>query len=82
MIMQNETDQNEATVFNPMQLQLLRMFSYVKTERQMKEIKSALSDYFFKRVEEGMDELEASGLWSQKKSDEIMKEHLHTPYVY
>ena len=82
MIMQNETDQNEATVFNPMQLQLLRMFSYVKTERQMKEIKSALSDYFFKRVEEGMDELEASGLWSQEKSDEIMKEHLHTPYVY
>ncbi|MBP3787416.1 MAG: hypothetical protein ILA22_04680 [Prevotella sp.] len=80
--MQNETDQNEATVFNPMQLQLLRMFSYVKTERQMKEIKSALSDYFFKRVEEGMDELEASGLWSQEKSDEIMKEHLHTPYVY
>ena len=80
--MQNETDQNEATVFNPMQLQLLRMFSYVKTERQMKEIKSALSDYFFKRVEEGMDELEASGLWSQEKNDEIMKEHLHTPYVY
>ena len=44
--------------------------------------KSALSDYFFKRVEEGMDELEDSGLWSQEKSDEIMKKHLHTPYVY
>lgn len=80
--MQKQTFQNEATVFNPMQLQLLRMFSYVKTEEQMKEIKSALTDYFFKRVEEGMDELEASGLWSKEKSDEIMKEHIHTPYVY
>ena len=74
--------QEESTVFNPMQLQLLRMFSYVKTEEQMKEIKSALSEFFFKRVEEGMDALEASGQWSEEKSEEILKEHLRTPYVY
>jgi len=74
--------QEQATVFNPMQLQLLRMFSYVKTDKQMKEIKTALSNYFFHKVEEGMDELVESGKWSQEKSEEIMKEHLHTPYTY
>ena len=71
-----------STVFNPMQLQLLRMFSYVKTDEQLKEIKAALADYFFKKVEEGMDALEASGEWSKEKSDAVMEEHLHTPYVY
>ena len=29
----------EATVFNPMQLQLLRMFSYVRSDSQLREIK-------------------------------------------
>ena len=72
----------QATVFNPMQLQLLRMFSYVKTDKQMQEIKRALSNYFFHRIEEGMDELVESGEWSQEKCEEIMKEHLHTPYSY
>ena len=38
-----------STVFNPMQLQLLRMFSYVKTDEQLKEIKAALADYFLRR---------------------------------
>lgn len=71
-----------STVFNPMQLQLLRMFSYVKTDEQLKEIKAALADFFFKRVEEGMDALVESGKWSKEKSDAIMQEHIHTPYVY
>lgn len=77
-----EQTNTTSTVFNPMQLQLLRMFSYVKTDEQLKEIKAALSDYFFKKVEEGMDALEASGKWSKEKSDDMMQEHLHTPYVY
>ena len=71
-----------STVFNPMQLQLLRMFSYVKTDEQLKEIKAALADFFFKRVEEGLDALVESGKWSKEKSDAIMQEHIHTPYVY
>ena len=78
----NNMANSESTVFNPMQLQLLRMFSYVKTEEQMREIKAALSDYFFHKVEEGMDELVESGEWSREKSLAVMKEHLHTPYEY
>ena len=77
-----QTNNSVPTVFNPMQLQLLRMFSYVKTDEQLKEIKAALADYFFKKVEEGMGTLEASGEWSKEKRDAIIQEHLHTPYVY
>lgn len=73
---------NQSTVFNPMQLHLLKMFSYVKTEEQLKDIKAALCDYFFKKVEEGMDALAESGEWSQEREEAILKEHLHTPYVY
>jgi hypothetical protein len=72
----------EATVFNPMQLQLLRMFSYVRSDSQMQEIKKVLSDYFFNKVEEGMDALWESGEWSEEKNDAIMKEHLRTPYIH
>ena len=70
------------TSFTPMQLQLLRMFSYAKTDEQMREIKSALSDYFYKKVEAGMDMLCEQGIWDADKEDAILKEHLHTPYVY
>ena len=73
---------NNASVFNPMQLQLLRMFSYVQTEAQMKEIKAALCDYFFKRVEDGMDLLCEQGKWGSDKEEAVMNEHIHTPYVY
>ncbi len=80
--MANNTFTEQTTVLNPMQLQLLRMFSYAKTDEQMQEIQSALSDYFFHKVEEGMDALAEAGKWSDEKSEEIMKEHLHTPYIY
>lgn len=72
----------EATVFNPMQLQLLRMFSYVRSDSQLREIKKVLSDYFFNKVEEGMDALWESGEWSEEKNESIMKEHLRTPYIH
>ena len=74
--------QEHSTVFNPMQLQLLRMFSYVKTDEQMDEIKDVLSDYLFHKVEEGMEALEDAGLWNREKEEAIMQEHLRTPYVY
>ena len=72
----------DATVFNPMQLQLLRMFSYVRSDSQLREIKKVLSDYFFNKVEEGMDALWESGEWSEEKNESIMKEHLRTPYIH
>lgn len=76
----NTLEQRQATVFNPAQLFLLEMFSHVTTEEQLREIKDVLADYFAKKVDEGIAELERQGLWGREQSEAVMKEHLRTPY--
>ena len=71
----------EATVFNPTQLHLLKMFSYAKSEEALLEIKKALRVYFAQKVEEDMDALWDEGLWSQEKNEAVLEEHLRTPYA-
>ena len=66
---------------NPTQLHLLKMFSFAKTEDTLFEIKKALSAYFAQKVEDDMDQLWEQGLWDQEKNENILKEHLRTPYV-
>ena len=71
----------EATVFNPTQLHLLKMFSYAKSEDTLLEIKKALSEYFAQKVVDDMDALWDQGLWSQEKNEAVLTEHLRTPYA-
>ena len=66
--------------FNPVQLHLLKMFSYAKGERALEEIRKSLTAYFAQRVEEDMDKLWDEGLWDQDKNEAILKEHLRVPY--
>ena len=66
---------------NPTQLHLLKMFSYAKTDDTLFEIKKAFSAYFAQKVEEDMDQLWEDGLWDQSKNENILNEHLRTPYV-
>jgi hypothetical protein len=42
-----EVTANRGTVFNPIQQHLLMMFSYMKDEEQLKELKKVLADYYF-----------------------------------
>lgn len=37
-------------------------------------------DGFSQKVEKGMDALWDSGKWNDEKNEEILKEHLRTPY--
>ncbi len=70
------------TVFNPTQQHLLMMFSFMRSDDQLMELKKVLADYYFQQVEKGMAELEAQGQWGKKECEETAKEHLRTPYVY
>ena len=79
---QKLSNEEQTTVFTPAQLHLLKMFSFMKSEEQLDEMKQVLCDYYFKKVEEGIAELEAQGLWGREQSEAVMKEHLRTPYVY
>ena len=42
----------QTTVFNPIQLHLLQMFSRMSSEEELKEVQQVLSEYYFKKVEE------------------------------
>lgn len=71
---------NMYTTLNPTQIHLLKMFSFAKSEKALDNLKVALSDYFAKKVEDGMDELWDEGLWDDNKNEEILRQHLRTPY--
>ena len=66
--------------FNPVQLHLLKMFSYAKDERALEEIRKSLMGIRSQIVEEDMDKLWDEGLWDQDKNEAILKEHLRVPY--
>ena len=71
----------EATVFNPTQLHLLRMFSYNRDEESLNELKDVLFNYYCQKVNE-----EGKRVWEEKNmSNETMHEllntHLRTPYI-
>ena len=80
--MKENTTEGRTNELNSIQLHLLRMFSYMKSDEQLKALKKVLADYYFNEVEKGMANLESQGLWGREKSDEVMNEHLRTPYVY
>lgn len=81
---QSQRTQEEmlASPLNSVQLHLLRMFSYMDSDAQLKNLKQVLADYYFNEVEKGMAKLEEQGHWGREQSDAVMNEHLRTPYLY
>ena len=70
----------EATVFNPIQLHLLKMFSYDSTEEHLNEIKDVLAKHFAKKVDDEMDALWNEGKINADVIEDWGKEHMRTPY--
>ena len=70
----------EATVFNPIQLHLLKMFAYDSSEEHLKEIKDVLAKHFAKKVDDEMDALLNEGKINADVIEEWSKEHMRTPY--
>ena len=67
----------EATVFNPIQLQLLRMFERNKSEAELREFQGVVSDYYAKKLNDHLNKLWDEGILSQEKLDEINRMDLH-----
>ncbi len=68
----------EATVFNPIQLQLLRMFERNKSEAELREFQGVVSDYYAKKLNDHLNKLWDEGILSQEKLDEINRMDLHS----
>ncbi len=67
----------EATVFNPAQLYLLEVFSHIKTDEELLDIKKLISDYYARKMDKILDEMWQSGELDQKRLDKINEMDLH-----
>ncbi len=65
----------QTTVFNPIQLYLLQLFSRMDSEQELKEVQQVLSEYYFKKVEEKAAKLSQSKGWTPEQLDSMANEH-------
>ena len=65
----------EATTFNTTQLHLLQMFALMKTEDELKEMQSVLSDYYFDKVDRMGAQLAAEKGWTPEILENMSHEH-------
>ena len=70
----------KATVFNPAQMQLLEMMSFVKSDRALNGLKQAISDYFATQAQEEIDRLWEKGALNEDKVEGFRNLHERTPY--
>ena len=68
----------EATVFNPVQQHLLKLFAFDGSEEKLLEVKEVLTKYFSQKLDKRLNELWDSGALNQEKLDELRTKHLRT----
>lgn len=73
--------QTTRTIFNPVQMHLLEMFNYCKSENAMNELKEVLSDYYAKKSQEEADRLWENSTLDDNAIEKILSEHIRTPYT-
>ena len=67
----------QPTVFNPAQLYLLGVFSHIKSDEELNDIKQLVSDYYAKKLDVHLNKLWNEGVLDQKRLDEINGMDLH-----
>ena len=67
----------EATVLNPTQMHLLKLFSFNKSEEYAREIQSVLTRHFQAQLDAEADRLWDEGILNQERLDDIRREDLH-----
>lgn len=69
------------STINPVQLHILEMFNYCKSERMMSDLKQVLADFYAKQVQEEADRLWDEGTLNGEAIEKMLDEHWRTPYV-
>lgn len=64
----------EATVLNPTQMHLLKLFSFNNSEEYAREIQMVLTRHFQARLDAEADRLWDEGILNQEKLDEIRQD--------
>ena len=58
-------------------MSVLQMLGRMKSVEEVEELRKVISDYYARKVDEGMDRLWESGEWSNDRIDEILNEDIH-----
>lgn len=72
----------QRTAFTPVQLHILEMMKYFKTESAVLELQKLIADFYAKKVQEEADRLWDAGVLDAKAINKLGKAHLRTPYVH
>ena len=67
-----------ATVLNPVQQHLLKMFAFDGSEERLMEVKEVLTKYFSQKLDDRLNELWDSGILNQEKLDVLRKIDVRT----
>ena len=67
-----------ATVLNPVQQHILKMFAFDGSEERLMEVKEVLTKYFSQKLDDRLNELWDSGILNQEKLDELRKIDVRT----
>ena len=67
-----------ATVLNPVQQHLLKMFAFDGSEERLMEVKEVLTKYFSQKLDDRLNELWDSGILNQEELDELRKIDVRT----
>ena len=67
----------EATVFNPVQIHLLKMFSLDSSDFGLEEMKDVLYRYYSQKMQRNLNRLWDEGVLNQERLDEINRMDLH-----
>ena len=70
------------TVFNPAQLQVLDIRSFIDSPWALSELKKAISDYFAKQAQKEIDRLWENGELNEEKVEKFYQLHERTPYKW
>ena len=70
----------ETRTINPVQLHLLEMVKYCKSEQTVSEMKDVLADFYAKKVQKEADRLWDEGKLNGEAIEQILQEHWRTPY--
>lgn len=69
--------QMETTVFNDVQLLLLKMFAFDSSEDRLLEVQKVLSAHFRSKADERLDHLWDLGVLNQEKLTDLRHQDLH-----
>lgn len=71
---------NPKNALTPFQMQILELTSHVNSDKEMKDIRLMLAQYFAKKAEEEIDKLWDDGFLNENVIESWKEEHMRTPY--